>query len=131
WRTTPAGMLVDPQLAGASSAAHRHASPGKPSTVGYMQPSRGSQIPVVPPPPSLHDGGAPAVHTPAWQVSAPLHRFPSGHGVPSATAACWQPALGSHVSVVQELPSSQAFVNTQPVAGSQVSVVHAFPSSQT
>ena len=96
-----------------------------------MQPSCGSHTLVVHSPPSLHERGAPAVQTPAWQVSAPLQRFPSGHGVASATAACWQPALESHVSAVHGLPSSQAKVNTQPVAGSQESPVHAFPSSQT
>jgi len=108
WRTTPLGAPGDPQLAGARSVAHRHASPGKPSTGGYMQPSRGSQMLVAHSPPSLHERGAPAVQTPAWQASAPLQRFPSGHGVPSATAACWQPAVVSHVSVVQGSPSSQA-----------------------
>jgi len=96
-----------------------------------MQPNCGSHTLVVHSPPSLHERGAPGVQTPAWQVSAPLQRFPSGHGVASATAACWQPALETHVAGVHGLPSSTAKVNTQPVAGSHESPVHAFPSSQT
>src|SRR5436309_2199156 len=57
--------------------------------------------------PSLQLSAVPAAHVPAWHVSAPLHTFPSLHEVPLATAACWQPCTGSHVSVVQGLPSLQ------------------------
>ena len=49
----------------------------------------------------------PGAHVPAWHVSAPLHTFPSLHEVPLATAVCWQPCTGSHVSVVQGLLSLQ------------------------
>ena len=57
--------------------------------------------------PSLQLSAVPAAHVPAWHVSAPLHTFPSLHEVPFATAVCWQPWTGSHVSVVQGLLSLQ------------------------
>src|SRR5437899_12976107 len=57
--------------------------------------------------PSLQLSAVPAAHVPAWHVSAPLHTFPSLHEVPLATAVCWQPCTGSHVSVVQGLLSLQ------------------------
>src|SRR5437899_783008 len=57
--------------------------------------------------PSLQLSAVPAAHVPAWHVSAPLHTFPSLHEIPFATAACWQPCTGSHVSVVQGLLSLQ------------------------
>src|SRR2546422_158090 len=57
--------------------------------------------------PSLQLSAVPAAHVPAWHVSAPLHTFPSLHEVPFATAGCWQPCTGSHVSVVQGLLSLQ------------------------
>src|SRR5437899_3146448 len=110
--------------------------------------------------PSLQLSAVPAAHVPAWHVSAPLHTLPSLHEIPFATAACWQPCTGSHVSVVQGLLSLQlgsvpavqrpgrhvsaplhSFPSLhgvpfgtagcwQPVTGSQMSVVHGFPSSQ-
>src|SRR2546426_941564 len=71
------------------------------------QPCTGSQVSVVQGLPSLQLGSVPGVQTPAWHVSVPLHAFPSLHEAPFATAKCWQPATGSHVSVVQGLPSLQ------------------------
>ncbi len=110
--------------------------------------------------PSSQLSAVPAAHVPAWHVSAPLHTFPSLHEVPFVTAACLQPATGSHVSVVHgfaslqltgvpaahapawqvstplhtfpslhEVPSGSA-VCLQPATGSQVSVVHTSLSSQ-
>ena len=57
--------------------------------------------------PSSQSSGVPAVQTPAWQVSFPLHTVPSGHGVPFATEVFWQPRTGSQLSVVQGLLSLQ------------------------
>jgi hypothetical protein len=47
------------------------------------------------------------VQVPLWQLSAPLHTLPSGHGVPWATGVLPQPKIGSQVSVVQTLLSLQ------------------------
>src|SRR3989442_810545 len=66
-----------------------------------LQPAIGSQVSVVHVFPSLQLSAAPAVHTPAWHVSAPSHTLPSLHEVPFASAVCLQPATGSQVSVVQ------------------------------
>ena len=49
----------------------------------------------------------PGVQAPAWQVSTPLHTFPSLHDVPFATARLRQPATGSQLSVVHGLLSLQ------------------------
>jgi hypothetical protein len=57
--------------------------------------------------PSSQSSGAPAEQTPPWHVSAPLQTLTSGHGVPFATAACWQPLTALHVSFVQGFASSQ------------------------
>src|SRR5262249_13900745 len=70
------------------------------------QPWAGSQASSVHGLPSLQASGVPAAQVPAWQVSAPLQALPSLHDVPSATAACWQPASGSQWSEVHGLPSS-------------------------
>src|SRR5262249_13037168 len=57
---------------------------------------------------SLQLIGVPAAHAPAWHVSVPLQRLPSGHGVPSATGTCaHDPPGATHESVVQGLLSSQ------------------------
>jgi len=57
---------------------------------------------------SLQLMGVPPAQAPAWQVSLPLQRFPSGHGVPSATATCeHEPPGAIQESVVQGLLSSQ------------------------
>jgi hypothetical protein len=56
---------------------------------------------------SLQLSGVPAVQTPDWQVSAPLHAFPSLHDAPFASVTCWQPVAGMHESDVQALLSLQ------------------------
>src|SRR5260370_778956 len=71
------------------------------------QPAMGLQVSIEHGFPSLQLSAGPAVHAPVWHVSTPLPRFPSLHDVPFGTAACWQPATGSHVSVVQTFLSSQ------------------------
>src|SRR5215471_1654179 len=80
---------------------------------------------------SLQLTGVPDAHAPAWQVSLPLQRLPSGQGVPSATATCeHDPPGATQESAVQGLLSSQLggvpAVQTPPW---QVSVpLHALPS---
>jgi hypothetical protein len=134
---------------------------GVPSaTALVVQPKTGSQASVVHGLPSLHVGGAPAVHTPDWQVSLPLQALPSGHAVPFTTGVARQPLSGAQLSVVQPLPSLQASgvpavqaplwqvslplqtlaseqavpsaagIAVQPTAGLQPSVVHGLPSLQ-
>jgi ABC-type glucose/galactose transport system permease subunit len=123
-------------------------------------PFTGSQVSVVHGLLSLQLRAVPAVHTPAWHVSAPLHAFPSLQEVPLRSAVCWHPAIGSQVSVVQKLLSLQSrgvpathtpawhvsaplqrlpslhevpfasVVCWHPVTGSQVSVVHGLLSLQ-
>src|SRR5438132_787923 len=73
----------------------------------WTQPVTALHVSVVQAFPSLQLSGVPAVQIPDWQVSAPLHTLPSLHGVPFATAACWHPASGSQLSVVQGLLSLQ------------------------
>src|SRR5438093_1979472 len=68
------------------------------------QPVIGSQASIAP---ALQLGGVPGVHTPDWQVSAPLQTLASAHDVPFATAVRRQPAFGSQVSVVHGLLSAQ------------------------
>ena len=133
--------------------------------------------------PSLHDAWLFTCRQPSWASQrSSVHGFPSSQlmgGPPRHCPfrqksrlvqallslqvrvllfVCWQPATGSQVSVVQELPSLQLtggpgwhapppqasgpvqalpssqgavlLLCTQPVAGSQVSVVQRFPSSQ-
>src|SRR5438132_564516 len=122
-----------------------------------VQPRSGSQASIAPP---LQSSGVPAVHRPDWQVSAPLHKLPSGHGVPFGATTCWQPAVGSQVSTVHGFPSLQlsarlwvqlpvwhvslplhtlpslhevpfgAAVCLHPATGSHVSVVHGLASLQ-
>jgi hypothetical protein len=124
------------------------------------QPLTALQLSVVHAFESLQLSAVPAAQTPAWQVSAPLHTVPSAHDVPFATPVCWQPKVGSHVSVVQTFESLQlravpaaqtplwqvsaplqTFASAQdvplltvtfrqPVTGSQLSVVQALPSLQ-
>src|SRR5439155_22770282 len=79
---------------------------------------------------SLQPRGVPPVQTPAWQVSTPLQRSPSGQGVPFASAVCRQPASGSHVSVVQGLASAQlrADPGVQAPAWQVSAPLHTFPS---
>jgi hypothetical protein len=52
------------------------------------QPVAGTQVSAVHGLLSLQFGGAPAVQTPARQLSAPLHRLPSLHEVPSGRFGC-------------------------------------------
>jgi hypothetical protein len=77
------------------------------STGVLVHPDTGLQLSVVHTLPSLHASGVPEVHTPAWQVSLPLHTLPSLHDEPLGTAVFWQPAAGLQLSVVQTLPSLQ------------------------
>src|SRR2546425_623224 len=92
----------------------------------------GSQVSMVHGFPSLQLRAGPGVQVPAWQVSAPLHTFPSLHEVPFGTAVCLQPATGSQVSVVHTSLSSQlSGVPAVQVPALQVSApLHAFPSLQ-
>ena len=80
--------------------------------------------------PSLQLSALPAVHTPAWHVSAPLHTLRSRHGVPLSTGVCRQPKTASHVSVLQTLPSSQlSGVPAAQAPAWQVSLpLHTLPS---
>ena len=109
---------------------------------------------------SLQLSAVPAVHTAAWQVSAPLQKLPSAQLVPFARGAFWQPDVGLQLSVVQAFESLQLsavpaahvplwqvsaplhtvvsahdvpFVTAvfrQPKTGSQLSVVQTFESLQ-
>jgi hypothetical protein len=56
---------------------------------------------------SLQVNDVPGVHTPAWQVSAPLHTVASAQLVPLVTGADAQPLVGLQLSVVQGFLSSQ------------------------
>ena len=56
--------------------------------------------------PSSQLRGVPAVQTPDWQVSVPLHTFPSLHDVPLSTGAYTHPVAGLQLSAVQGLLSS-------------------------
>src|SRR5207237_107180 len=70
-------------------------------------PATGSQVSVVQGLLSLQLRGEPAVAPRGWHVSTPLHASPSLHAVPFGSAACRQPASGSHVSAVHGLLSLQ------------------------
>ena len=66
---------------------------------------------------------------PLTAASPLVQAFLSSHE--PLAALCWQPVLGSQLSAVQALASSQDTGSAwQPLAGSHVSVVHALPSSQ-
>jgi hypothetical protein len=105
-----------------------------------VQPVAGLQPSVVHTLPSLQTIAVPAVQTPAWQVSAPLHRLPSGQAVPFGTTALLQtPAV--QVSAVHGFESLQSAFTVQelhegtgacwqPETALQASVVHASPSLQ-
>jgi hypothetical protein len=73
-----------------------------------VQPLDGLHVSVVQALPSSQLSGVPAAHTPAWQVSLPLQRVASGHGVSFTTGVCWQPKVALHVSVVHGFMSSQS-----------------------
>ena len=49
----------------------------------------------------------PGVHVPLWHVSLPSQALPSLQEAPFGSAACWQPVVGSQLSVVHWLPSLQ------------------------
>jgi hypothetical protein len=72
-----------------------------------VQPVAGAQESFVHALPSLQTSVVPAVQTPAWQVSAPLHAFPSEHAEPFGELACAQPVLELQVSVVHGFASTQ------------------------
>jgi hypothetical protein len=83
-------------------------SHGVPLATGAVwQPVAGLQLSVVQTLPSLQVRGVPAVQVAAWQVSAPLQRLLSLHGVPLVTGIVWQPVAGLQLSVVHTLPSLQ------------------------
>jgi hypothetical protein len=140
-----------------SAATTQDSQPG----IGvFWQPLTGWQLSVVQLSPSLQLSPVPAVHTPLWQVSAPLHTLPSLQEVPFNTGVVVQPNTGSQLSVVHTLESLQLsavpVVHTppwqvslplhtlpslqdvpfstavfwQPVAGLQLSVVHTLESLQ-
>src|SRR3989442_15351685 len=62
------------------------------TTAVCRQPASGSQVSAVHGLVSLQLSAVPARQRPAWHVSAPLHAFPSPHGVPFTTAEWWSPA---------------------------------------
>jgi hypothetical protein len=127
----------------------------------WVQPLKALQESIVHALPSLQSRVAPAVHTPAWHVSAPLHTVPSAHDVPFVTARFTQPEAALQLSDVQTLPSLQLSgvpavqtppwqvsaplhtvasahavplgraVVKHPMIGSQLSVVQVLPSLQT
>jgi len=69
----------------------------------------------------------------SWFVQTkPVEHMVSGaHIVPSARSACWQPDIGSQLSVVHGLPSSQFTAVPVQVPFEQLSgVVQALPSLQ-
>jgi hypothetical protein len=131
------------------------------ATALLAQPKTGSQLSVVQAFPSSQLSVVPPRQDPLWQVSLPLHTFPSAQDVPLSTGACAHPVAGLQLSVVQGLPSLQSsgvpvvqapawqvslpsqrslsahdvpFASGlvwQPVIGSQVSAVQAFPSLQS
>jgi hypothetical protein len=105
-----------------------------------VQPDAGLQPSVVHTLPSLQVSGVPAVHTPLWQVSAPLQALPSGHAVPFARSALLH-TPPAQVSVVQAFKSSQSAFTVQelqdgmgvcwqPLTALHVSVVQALLSLQ-
>src|SRR3989449_1055632 len=73
----------------------------------------------------------PVVQTPNWQLSLPLHTFPSLHDVPLGTGAYTHPLGGLQLSAVQGLPSSHLRGLPLQTPPEQVSpVVQALPSLQ-
>jgi hypothetical protein len=78
------------------------------ATAVGVQPKTGSQLSVVHTLASLQSSGVPGVHTPAWQVSPPLHTLASLHEVPFSTGVLAQPVAASQLSAVHTLPSLQS-----------------------
>ena len=73
----------------------------------FVQPIEGEQASVVQALLSLQFGAAPEAQVPFWQVSEPLHWFPSEQDVPFGTGEVLQPVAGLQKSFVQEFPSLQ------------------------
>src|SRR3989442_537182 len=81
--------------------------------------------------PSSQLRAVPAEQTPNWQVSVPLHTFPSLHEVPLGTGAYTHPVGGLQLSAVHGLPSSHLRGLPLQTPPEQVSpVVQALPSLQ-
>jgi hypothetical protein len=76
-------------------------------TGGLAQPVVGLQVSEVQALLSTQLSAVPGVHTPARQVSVPLHTVASAQLSPSLTGVEAQPLLGLHVSVVHGFRSSQ------------------------
>jgi hypothetical protein len=74
--------------------------------------------------------GVPALQLPAWQISPPLQRLPSGHGVPFGALATVHPLAGLQLSVVQAFPSLQVIAVFWQAPAVQVSAVQALESAQ-
>jgi hypothetical protein len=77
------------------------------ATAGYWQPDAGLQVSLVHGLPSVQTSGVPAPHVPPWQVSAPLHAFPSPHDVPFDSGVYTHPPEALHESAVHGLLSVQ------------------------
>lgn len=75
--------------------------------VNEQAPVRGLQASMVQGLPSLQVRARPLEHTPKTHDSAPLHRLPSEHGIPSTSVRFEHPSPGLQLSVVQELLSLQ------------------------
>ena len=95
------------------------------------QPDAGSQLSFVQTLPSLHTGAAPPTHLLLAHVSLVVQALPSPHA--SVLAVKMQPAIGSHVSVVQGLLSLQvtAVGPVHTLLAHTSLVVQALPSEQT
>ncbi len=80
--------------------------------------------------PSLQFSAPVAPQTPPLQTSPVVQTLPSVHG--KILAICTQPVLGSQLSFVQTLPSSQLMETLRQLPPLHLSpLVHALPSSQT
>jgi hypothetical protein len=131
---TPAWQVSAPL----QTLASAHAVPLATGVV--VHPVAGLQPSVVHTLPSLQTMGVPAVHAPAWHVSAPLQLLPSLHDVPFETTALLH-APAEQVSVVHGFESLQSALMLhelqdgmgacwQPLTVLQESVVQALPSLQ-
>jgi hypothetical protein len=98
--------------------------------LAWAQPVAGLQLSVVQIFESLHERGAPPLHTPPPHVSLVVQALPSSQGC--VLGSLTQPEAGSQESVVQPLPSLHTGgAPPTHVPPEQVSVVvQAFPSSQ-
>jgi hypothetical protein len=94
------------------------------------EPVAASQLSVVQVLPSSQVLAVPAVHTPAWHLSA-VQRFASTSQLPVLLAVCLQPVTGSQLSSVHGSPSLQSVLPVPAhVPAVQVSLaVHGLPSS--